>query len=687
MYDFIDTTEISGSAVLPSEALKINGEYIENLISGYRTLTVSGREALSPELFTYEAGVRDGSTLKNKRFPARTIIITYQLIAESNEAFREAYNKLGQILNVEDAELIFNDEQDKYFVGTPSYISEVEPGKNAVEGEFEILCTDPFKYSVIEYEVVPDLDEGAMLIDYNGTYKAFPTLSAEFYNEEEASEDGETVKELTGRGDCGYVAFFNEDAKIIQLGNPDEVDGTNAYAKSQTLFNSTFKNSSSWGTAAKNLWKVNSGITSSSDVAQSGSIGMGVASYAVPANPASTSGTLLKATSRAGAPVVDYVVKAKTSGRTSNSVKVTVTITGSLGADASYFLSGYGLKASLYIGGAWHDVTLKKTTDRWRGKTGHSVNLTFTVTGLTASTNKLTGIKFKVSRTDNLGTAGILNATACSNLPISKYVADVPETYYLTSANFGSGAKWHGASITRVLPADAAGDVGAVNFALSYSQKMCIGSGKNATAELGAFQVLLVSGSGASRKIVAGVNVYKGSNGKKANLRFYINGTVAQTMTVDLSYNNKYFNSARTSKITKSGQNVTFDICGIKKTFRNSAIASTAVNEVTFTFSQFGSKPKLSYNGLYWAKFVKNNCDTWEDVPNKFSANDVVEAHCKNGEIYLNGVHTPALGALGNDWESFCLTPGLNQIGFSYSEWVPDEYAPKPKVSFREVFL
>ena len=687
MYNFIDVNEASESVVLPSEALKINGEYIENQISGYRTLHVSGREALSPELSTYTTGVRDGSTLKSKRFPERTIVVTYQLISESNEAFRSAYNKLAAILNVEDAELIFDDEQDKFFIGTPSEIGDVDPGANCVVGEFEILCTDPFKYSLIEYEVEPDLDEGTMLIDYNGTYKAFPTLSASFYNEEEATEDGQTVKELTGSGDCGYVAFFNEDRKIIQIGDPDEVDGENAYAKSQTLFNSTFKKSSDWGAAAKKLWSVNSGITSSNTVVQTGTIGMGVASYAVPANPASTSGTLLNATSNAGAPTINYSVKAKTTKRTEKYVNVTVTITGSLGRDASYFLSGYGLKASIYMGGAWHDVTLKKTTDRWSGKTGHSVNLSFTVSGITATTSRLTGIKFKVSRTDNYGTAGILNATNCNNLPISQYVADVPETYYLTSTNTGSGANWHGASITRRIPADASGAVGAANFTLSYSQKMCIGSAKNATSQVGAFQVLLVTGSGSSRKIVAGVNVYKGSSGKKANLCFYINGATVHTMTVDLSYDNKYFNSAKSSTIKKNGQTVNFNVCGITKTFKDSSIATTSVNEVTFTFSQWGTKPKLDYNGLYWAKFVKNNCDTWEDIPNKFSANDVVEADCKNGEIRLNGVHTPGLGALGNDWEGFYLTPGLNQIGFSYSEWVEDEYAPKPKVRFREVFL
>jgi hypothetical protein len=95
----------------------------------------------------------------------------------------------------------------------------------------------------------------------------------------------------------------------------------------------------------------------------------------------------------------------------------------------------------------------------------------------------------------------------------------------------------------------------------------------------------------------------------------------------------------------------------------------------------------LSYNGLYWVKFAKNNCETYKDVPNKFSANDVLVADCKNGEILLNGIPSPALGALGNDWEGFCLEPGLNQIGISYSTWVSAGYAPTMKVRYREVFL
>ena len=56
MYDFIDTTQVQGAAVLPSEALEINGVYIENEIPGYTTLHVKGREALPPEVTTFETG-------------------------------------------------------------------------------------------------------------------------------------------------------------------------------------------------------------------------------------------------------------------------------------------------------------------------------------------------------------------------------------------------------------------------------------------------------------------------------------------------------------------------------------------------------------------------------------------------------------------------------------------------------
>lgn len=559
MYEFRDTTAASGSVLLPSEALQINGEFIEELIPGYRTLNVKGREALSPELEYYETGTRDGSTLKSKRYPARVITVKYQIIAESNTAFRDAFNKLAGILNVENAELIFNDETDKYYIGTPSGIGEVEPGSNCVVGEFEITCEDPFKYSVTEYEVgtvatAETDDEGntvegiAFQVNYNGTYKAFPTMEAEFYSEYDTSEDGETETPLTGAGDCGFVAFFNEDGKIIQLGDPDESDGED-FEPSQTLVSQNFKGKDAWGTAAQALWAQNSSVALLNALEQNGTLNM------------------------------------------------------------------------------------KKLTS-----------------------------------TD----------------------------YYLTPKSWGSGKKWHGVTITRTIPADDTSVVGAENFTLTYSQKMCLSS----TGELGSFHALVVNGSGSGREILAGVNVSKGKSGKVATLEFIVGNSVIESMDIDLTKNNVYFGEdkaatkkaaaikpVRTTIIKKTGDTITFNVAGIKKSYKNTTLAEVKATEVTFGFGRYGSKSVLYRNGLYSAKFVKDNCINWREIPNKFSSGDVVAAECRTGKVYLNNAPTPEYGALGNDWEEFWLKPGSNLIGIAYSDWIADEYAPIFKLKYREVFL
>ena len=409
--------------------------------------------------------------------------------------------------------------------------------------------------------------------------------------------------------------------------------------------------------------------------------------------------TLLTITSKAEAPDVRYSIVARVHDQTSKSVKVTIVIKSALGNSKSYFGNGFTLVGKVKINGTTKSIVLKYSTDYWSGTAIHEKSFTTTVNrpdGGNAFT--ISGITFSTYRQDNVGgKTGVLAETACADLVIPAVVEVLPSIRYLAPSSFGTGSNWHGPSITRKIPADASGDVGAKNFTLTYSQGMGIVNMAGEKLKYkGAFQVLLISGSGANRKIVAGVNVYKGGTGTtNANLRFYVNNKVMETTTINLDAtkgvrdnSQAFFTDKKTSTITKNNLGiVTFDICGVVRSFRDSAITNTAVTEVTFTFSQFGSDPVLQYNGLFWAKFVKHNCDTWREIPNKFSTNDVVEADCKTGEIFLNGVSNPALGALGNDWEGFYLTPGVNQIGFSYSDWVKDEFAPRFRVKYREVFL
>ena len=555
MYNFVDTNGYAEGTALPSEALKINGAYLENKVTGYRTLYVKGREMLAPDIETHETGVRDGSTLQSKRFPARTITVGYQLIASSAEAFRAAFNALNAALDVEEAELIFADEPDKFFIGTPSGRGDVPEGRNAITGEFDILCVDPFKYSVQEYEATPTLDDGTtFVIQYNGTYRSYPTLVAEF-----ADEDDDTSGGLTGNGDCGYVAFLSDDAAIIQLGDPDEPDTEN-YAKSQTLTKQIF---TSYNATVAAKWPINTGRTSSSAVTATGTVVVG---------------------------------------------------------------------------------------------------------------------------------------------------KDAENIRMLVANSYGTGTEWHGPSITRTIPADASGHVGAKNFRLSYKQRMCMGQGKKDTKQRGLFQCLLVNVNGSERTIVAGLSVNKNKTGKQALLKLYVNGKTVHTQYIDLTYHNKYFGYKKvvtekikkkgkvikkkriiqpvlSSTIRKYGKTVTFNIGGIKKAFKVSAIANTEVHEITFLMGKYASVTPLTYNGLFWAKFISDSCETFRDIPNKFSAGDVVEADCEDGEIYLNDARAPELGALGNDWETFYLEPGANQIGVVWSDWVPAGSAPNCKIRYREVFL
>ena len=555
MYNFVDTNGYAEGTSLPSEALKINGAYLENTVTGYRTLYVKGREMLAPDIETYETGVRDGSTLQSKRFPARTITVGYQLIASSAEAFRAAFNALNAALDVEEAELIFADEPDNFFIGTPFGRGDVPTGRNAITGEFDILCADPFKYSCTEYEVTPTLDDGTTFaIQYNGTYRSYPTLAAEF-----ADEDDDTAGGLTGSGDCGYVAFLSDDAAIIQLGDPDEPDTEN-YAKSQTLTKQIF---TSYNATVAAKWPINTGRTSSSAVTATGTVVVG---------------------------------------------------------------------------------------------------------------------------------------------------KDAENIRMLVANSYGTGTEWHGPSITRTIPADASGHLGAKNFRLSYKQRMCMGQGKKDTKQRGLFQCLLVNVSGSKRTIVAGLSVNKNKTGKQALLKLYVNGKTVHTQYIDLTYHNKYFGykkvvtekikkkgkvikkkriiqPALSSTIRKYGKTVTFNIGGIQKAFKVSAIANTEVHEITFLMGKYASVTPLTYNGLFWAKFISDSCETFRDIPNKFSAGDVVEADCEDGEIYLNDARAPELGALGNDWENFYLEPGTNQIGVVWSDWVPAGSAPNCKIRYREVFL
>ena len=128
-YKFIDVYDSQEEIALPSEAMNFNGKFLENEILGYRTLYVSGRESLAPELEFFDRTRRHGKEVKGRRFTERVITVGYQLMSPTAFDFRLAYYKMAQILNVDSARIVFADEPDKYFTGTLTSIGDVDPGR------------------------------------------------------------------------------------------------------------------------------------------------------------------------------------------------------------------------------------------------------------------------------------------------------------------------------------------------------------------------------------------------------------------------------------------------------------------------------------------------------------------------------------------------------------------------------
>lgn len=214
MYAFVNTVNsgIVGTN-LPTEAMSYNGVYLENEIDGYRTLSVTGRELMESEVKHTEIDGMDGSYYRYKTTPARTITVKYQLRARGSREFREAYNKMNKLLSGEQVKVIFNDESDKYFVGTKTSNTQVDGGSNNVIGEIEIYCSDPRKYSTTEKEFTAT--DGVLNIVNDGTVP----VSIDY--------------DITTTSETGYIGIVSTEG-VMQYGKIEELD-SETYQQSEHL--------------------------------------------------------------------------------------------------------------------------------------------------------------------------------------------------------------------------------------------------------------------------------------------------------------------------------------------------------------------------------------------------------------------------------------------------------------------
>lgn len=550
---------------LPTEAVSINGRYLEKTIDGYSTLYVKGRESLGIDLSTYSVGTAHGEKIKGSRYPARTLTIGFQLLCANEQEFRFRFNQLNNILSIGEADFIFHDEEDKFFTGTPIMDAAIEPGRNCVTGEWKIYCAYPFKRSVEPIVLTSEDEEGVVIsgntatftFDYKGVMPARPLLRCAFAS---AKTDGDYNED----GDCGFVAFLNQDESIIQLGNPEVID-VDELNKNGTLINSEFDALTNW---------TPSGITvgNISDPYWAGGKGQTMA-----------------------------------------------------------FAKGIG--------------TLSRSTS---GAVGFEFDI---VHRLCVSAAAQTG-SFKVSMKNGNDTVVgfIIEKTGSGTTGTVKYIVN-----------------------NKV--------VGTDNIDLSYYNTSFGYCRRDPVYVQEAYQVW--------EEYQYFYYVKKKVKGKKKKVKVWATAGnwVTHTRTVQRGW--RYTQSNLNSGISRDGGVVTFSIGNLAdRTFKDSDIDNTACYDVIFeTTGSFHT------NAVRSCAFIRKAGVPFAEIPNVFTAGDVVQADCSDATVYLyragstEGHLEPQYGALGNDWEDFEVKVGTNIIRAAWSDWVDEEYRPKIEIAFNEVFI
>lgn len=691
-YEFIDVNEVEEGSDLPSEALQINGEYLEDLIDGYLTLQVTGREALAKELTSFTTGIRDGSTLQSARYPERKIKIKYQLIAQTSEQFRDAFNLLGSLLSLNESELVFADEPDKFFIGTCSNVSIPEGGRNSIIGELEFICNDPFKYSVEEYEALPAKTGANITVedDYMTEGSDDEGVALELF-QPHGQYAGFAKGQVLSYVPVGRVELLGEDAAKFKQGVDYIIDGQNVCVKDYMLSDDVILDGWRYETASG---------TGSEKAVQ----------FVIDYHGTAKGHPMMIADFNAG----------------------TEDEEGNISGDACGFLAFIDdEKNIIQLGdddqedeGTKVKGTVQRYTDWTKGKGTKYFSPSTAMHNGVSSTGGSMGVTtyLKASKKGGSKKVKVIGSGKKKRKKVTyinpKNIKVFRPKSYGTRPSKG---KWYGHTLCTKIPKDKAGNPGAKNF--TFSLETIMASTKN--NQHGRLNIEFVNNTNGMRKSIARVLISKASDGANATVYHWINGVQIPAINkkINLQKYNTHFGLSkklykkvrdregetykwksrhpgkqkfkwlyngwskpkRTITVQKKGQAIIFNVGGIKHTYRDKKITDMFVNEIYITFgARSGHKP-LGYFGVQTAKFFNATPEIDVDIKNTFSIGDTVIVDTIDGSIELNGEDAANIGALGNDWETFTLEKGVNSILATWSDWA--EADPELKIKYREVYI
>lgn len=254
----------------------------------------------------------------------------------------------------------------------------------------------------------------------------------------------------------------------------------------------------------------------------------------------------------------------------------------------------------------------------------------------------------------------------------------------VTGDNYGSNTTtWHGPSLRKNVPADSHGVAGAANWTVSWEHLFYATNLKT----MGEFMVGVSGDRDGSEVTLAEIHIHKsasGNNNGAANFNALGKKLGGVSFTADKE--NKYTGTnGGSGSIELFGSTLRFTFGGKIYSYNVSDLAGTTATKIWIMFGKNKTNTVINVNSCTSIRFVTHDVTDWRDVPNKLLPYDTVVADCSTGRITHNDVEAYGLGALGNDWETFVLRPGENEIQCVYSDW--GETSPEFSVRYREVFL
>ena len=239
-------------AIEPSDNMSINGTPVNEIVDGYRQLSVSGRGLIGQEVKTTSIAGRRGVWIEEISEPSRVLEIKYQLEASTSEELREKFDKLNLFLRTTNSsnllEVTFKDEPSFTYYAIFSGADNFEENSKSIVSRFSLLVPDGYKKSRLKgsvgqielagaFEVMPEkivvtttkttnvvrITNGRQTISFTGAYDANQDITILFETEEVKA----TYK---NRSILSELDLFS-DLENFKVRNRDAISATNATVK------------------------------------------------------------------------------------------------------------------------------------------------------------------------------------------------------------------------------------------------------------------------------------------------------------------------------------------------------------------------------------------------------------------------------------------------------------------------